>query len=446
MIAGFGGSVRARLTAFAGVAMALLCVAGSCLVLYGLHNTAVDIRTNEVLTAALKVVHQVKRGALPTVIPTTLEGIQVLNAGRRVVASSPELKGNPPITTVVPDADNANRTQVMCDLPAFPEQCVIMVIFRIYETDGDWLVYAAGPMPPWYVGPRVVAFLVGVSLAAVILTGFVTSRVVARTLAPVAAIRAKLDDITATDLGQRVPVPDNADELRALALTANQTLDRLESAVEQQRRFASDASHDLRSPITAMRAQVEGVMLHPQDADWQVTGHALLDSLDRLQAIVTDLLTLARLDAGAPGRREPVDLGELVSAETDRQRSKRVVARLQHDVVVEGDRLRLARLLTNLLDNAERHAEDTITVSVAKRDGHAVVEVNDDGAGIAPEHREVVFQRFARLDASRNRDAGGTGLGLPIAREVANAHGGSLAIEDSDTGARFVLRLPMRAG
>ncbi len=383
--------------------MAFLCVVGSGFVLYGLHNTAVDFRTNQVLTGALKVVHQVKRGNLPTVVPTTLEGVQVLNAGGRVVASSPELAGNPPITTVVPDPDNANRTQVMCDVPAFPEQCVIMVILRVYEPDGDWLVYAAGRMPPWYVDPRVIAFLVVVSLVAVTMTGFVTSRAVAKKLA-------------------------------------------LESAVEKQRRFASDASHDLRSPITAMRAQVEGVMLHPQDADWQETGRALLDSLDRLQAIVTDLLTLARLDAGAPGRREPVDLGELVTSETDRQRSKQVVARLQHDVVVEGDRLRLARLLTNLLDNAERHAEDTITVSVAKRDGHAVLEVQDDGAGIAPEHREVVFQRFARLDASRNRDAGGTGLGLPIAREVALAHGGNLVIEDSDRGARFVVRLPMRAG
>ncbi|MFC7583291.1 sensor histidine kinase [Nonomuraea antimicrobica] len=112
-------------------------------------------------------------------------------------------------------------------------------------------------------------------------------------------------------------------------------------------------------------------------------------------------------------------------------------------MVVSGDRLRLARLLTNLLDNAERHAENTIAVTV-RRDHDAVLEVLDDGAGIAPAYREAVFRRFTRLDAARNRDAGGTGLGLSIAREIAAFHQGTLRIEDSKTGARFVLRMPVR--
>jgi signal transduction histidine kinase len=113
-------------------------------------------------------------------------------------------------------------------------------------------------------------------------------------------------------------------------------------------------------------------------------------------------------------------------------------------VVVDGDRLQLARLLTNLLDNAERHAESQIIVTLRRQGEEAVLEVVDDGTGIAPEHREKVFERFTRLDASRSRDAGGTGLGLPIAREIATAHLGTLTIEDSDTGARFVLRLPVQ--
>jgi signal transduction histidine kinase len=139
-----------------------------------------------------------------------------------------------------------------------------------------------------------------------------------------------------------------------------------------------------------------------------------------------------------------VDLAELAAAEAARPRSKRVITTLQPGVLVDGDRLRLSRLITNLLDNAERHAESTIIVTVRK-DGDASLEVLDDGAGIAPEHRERVFERFTRLDASRSRDAGGTGLGLPIAREIARAHGGTLTIEDSDRGARFVLRLPLRS-
>ena len=111
-------------------------------------------------------------------------------------------------------------------------------------------------------------------------------------------------------------------------------------------------------------------------------------------------------------------------------------------MVVIGDLQRLTRVLTNLLDNAERHAKSTITVTVRREPDAAVLEVLDDGAGIPPEHREAVFQRFTRLDTARSRDAGGTGLGLAIARQIAEAHGGTLTIEDSLSGARFVLRLP----
>jgi signal transduction histidine kinase len=290
-----------------------------------------------------------------------------------------------------------------------------------------------------------------VTAALIALAWFGVSHVVAHTLAPVTSITRHLAEITADGGGMRLPVPENLDdEIKTLAETANQTLERLEAAMakqevamEQQRRFAGDASHDLRSPITAMRTQVEEAMLHPEQADWPATAAALMASLNRLQAIVTDLLTLTKLDTGAPSHDEPVNLGELVAAESRRPGPKHIVTRVQRGVVVTGDRLRLARLVTNLLDNAERHAESQITVTVRLHGGQAVLEVLDDGAGIAPDQRERVFQRFARLDASRNIDAGGTGLGLTIARQIAESHGGTLTIEDSDRGARFVLRMPL---
>jgi signal transduction histidine kinase len=441
VIARLGRSIRARLALFASVAMALLCLLTSALLLRAVHNTAVDIRTNEVITAALRVVHLIKTDRLPRVIHLRLGGLQVVDAGGRVVSSTPDLAGSPRLTRVVPDPDNANRLGEMCDLPQFAGECQIMIAFRVYEPEGDWVVYAFDSMVPWYVHPSVLAFLIGVCVALVTLTWFGVSRVVARTLAPVHLITDRLAEITAADGGMRVPVPENAEEIKALAETANRTLARLEEAMEQQRRFASDASHDLRSPITAMRAELEEAMLEPDETDWRATGDKLLTSLDRLQDIVTDLLTLAKLDAGAPGRLDPVDLAELVAAETARPRSKKVITTLEPGVVVTADRLRLARLLTNLLDNAERHAENTVFVTV-QLDGAAMLEVLDDGAGIAPEHREVVFRRFTRLDASRSRDAGGTGLGLSIAREIAETYGGTLTIEDSEAGARFVLRMP----
>ncbi|GLW98186.1 ATP-binding protein [Microtetraspora sp. NBRC 16547] len=126
-------------------------------------------------------------------------------------------------------------------------------------------------------------------------------------------------------------------------------------------------------------------------------------------------------------------------------RRPRRVAVLRHlapGVVINGERIGLTRLLNNLLDNAERHADTTITVTLTLQAGTAVLEVCDDGEGVAPDQREIVFQRFARLEASRQRDAGGTGLGLPIARQIAETHGGTLTLEDSPRGARFVLRVP----
>ncbi|MER7503613.1 HAMP domain-containing sensor histidine kinase [Nonomuraea pusilla] len=435
--------MRARLTLFASVSMALLSLLVTAFVLWAVHNTAVDYKRNQVLSTALRVVHLIKRGTLPPVLSSDLQGVQVVDPSGRIRSSTRNLLDQPRITRIEPDDDNANRSTEVCGLRVFPEQCEILVVLRVYQNDGDWLVYAFDHMVPWYVSPAVLAFLLVGSAALAAVTGIGVSHVVARTLAPVDHIRSRLAEITAGDQSMRVPVPDTDDEIRSLAVTANETLERLEQAIEQQRRFASDASHDLRSPITAMRAQLEDAMLHPEDADWQEMGEELLASLDRLQAIVTDLLTLAKLDAGAPGNLESVDLAELVAAETSRPRRKRVVTSLQPDVVVTGDRLRLARLLTNLLDNAERHAESTIIVTVRKNH-QATLEVLDDGAGVAPEHREMVFRRFTRLDASRSRDAGGTGLGLPIAREIAEHHGGTLTIEDSDIGARFVLRIPLR--
>ncbi|MFC4061277.1 sensor histidine kinase [Planomonospora corallina] len=305
-----------------------------------------------------------------------------------------------------------------------------------------------GAAIPWYVHPGLFVFLVVTSLLTAALSGIGAYHTVTEALTPVNAITGKLAEITATDVGRRVPVPRARDEIRQLAETINETLDRLEEAVEQQRRFAADASHDLRSPLTAMRTQVEEALQYPEDVDWVPKAQAMLASLDRLQSIVSDLLMLARLDSGTPASKEIVDLGELTAGELDRRpRRVELIRKLEPGVTVVGDPLRLARLLTNLVDNAERHAVSTVTVTVAAHGGPgtgaAVLEVLDDGAGIAPEQREVVFRRFTRLDAARSRDAGGTGLGLSIAREIAEGHGGTLRIEDSPKGARFVLRIPL---
>nr|SBO99756.1 probable two-component sensor kinase [Nonomuraea gerenzanensis] len=447
-----GRSLRTRLALLASIAMLLLNVIVSAFVLFGIRNQAAEIKVREVSGRTVPVLLLVKRGRLPQVLhPRGLDGLQVVDPLGRPAAWSPNMAGAPRLTRHLPRHNQANDFGRMCDLPRFPGECKTVVALVAYQPDGEWVIYGIGAGVPWYVAPEVIAFQAAVTATLVALAWFGVSRVVDRTLRPVSSITKRLAEISEGGGGMRMPVPETDDEIRALAETGNHMLERLESALrqlqvamERQRQFAADASHDLRSPITAMRAQIEDALLHPEDTDWRETGTEVLASLERLQAIVADLLTLSKLDAGAPDEREPLDLADLVTAETARPRSKRIVTTLQTGVVVDGDRLQLARLLTNLLDNAERHAESQIIVTVRRQGDEAVLEVVDDGTGIAPEHREVVFQRFTRLDASRSRDAGGTGLGLPIAREIATAHLGTLTIEDSDTGARFVLRLPVQ--
>ncbi|WP_235854372.1 sensor histidine kinase [Nonomuraea aridisoli] len=444
-------SLRTRLALFASIAMLLLNIVVSAFVLFGIRNEVADIRAHDVSSKAVRVLLMVKRDSLPMTLDADgLDGIQVVDAGGRLVAWTPNLSGEPRQLTAIPRRGLANDSAEICGLPAFHEECKLVVTLVAFQPDGEWVVYAFGPAVPWYVGPEVLLFQIGVTLLLVVLTWFGVYRVVSRTLAPVGGITRRLGEISAGGGGMQIPVPDCDDEIHDLAVTANQTLERLQTALrqqevamEQQRRFAADASHDLRSPITAMRTQIEGALLHPEDTDWREVGGEVLTSLDRLQAIVADLLTLNRLDSHVPAERIPVDLAGLVEDETARPRAKPVTTSLQEGVVVSGDRLQLARLLTNLLDNAERHAESRIDVTVRREGGTAVMEVLDDGAGIAPDQREIVFQRFTRLDASRSRDAGGTGLGLAIARETAQVHDGTLTIEDSDRGARFVLRLPL---
>ncbi|WP_232794066.1 sensor histidine kinase [Pseudofrankia saprophytica] len=272
-----------------------------------------------------------------------------------------------------------------------------------------------------------------------------------RALAPVSAIRSTFADITATDLHQRVPVPRSGDEIARLARTMNATLDRLERAVERHRRFVADAAHELRSPLAILRTRLE---LGRRQAPGLV-GESLTD-VDRLQALAADLLLLARLDAGEPLRADEVDLGEVAAEEASRPRREdiRISLDVAPDVVVAGSAAHLRRMVGNLVDNAVRHAESTVTVRVV---APATVQVSDDGPGIPAEHRESVFDRFTRLDETRARDGGGSGLGLAIARDIARAHGGTLlAVEpasrpgdqpgDGAPGACLRAELPRVAG
>jgi signal transduction histidine kinase len=228
-----------------------------------------------------------------------------------------------------------------------------------------------------------------------------------------------------------------------------QTMSALREAIQRQRRFVFDASHDLRNPITGLITELEVALSEPgvaPDTGLPQILRKLLTDAERLNDIVADLLELARLDTTAPATTEPVDLAHLVTDELEhRTLTATVRTRLDQQVVVNASRIRLARLLGNLLSNAERHTTSTIEIIVTTDPPDAVLEVIDDGPGIASTDREKVFERLCRLDDARRLDPGGSGLGLPIAREIARAFGGHLYAAGHPTGARLVLRLPLGA-
>jgi len=287
--------------------------------------------------------------------------------------------------------------------------------------------------------------------------GGVTWLVTRSALRPVEGIRREMAAITASaDLSRRVPEPPSGDEVARLARTTNETLAALEASVERQRRFVADASHELRSPIASLRTQLEVAAAHPGLLDLDGAVHDTV----RLQALAADLLLLARLDAGERPGRTRVALDALAREELAQRTGDRIAVTLEEDgdedgdgaergspVEVTGSRGQLARVLGNLLDNAQRHAASRIRVSVGRRDGWAVLEVADDGAGVPEAERERIFERFVRLDDARSRDDGGAGLGLAIARDVAVRHGGTLAVGRApEGGALFTLRLPAADG
>ncbi|MFJ4701169.1 sensor histidine kinase [Streptomyces sp. NPDC088768] len=270
----------------------------------------------------------------------------------------------------------------------------------------------------------------------------VTWAVTRRALRPVEGIRAELDAITGSrDLARRVPEPATHDEIAALARTTNATLAALQDAVDKQRRFVADASHELRSPIASLRTQLEVGAEHPEFLDLD----GAVEDTVRLQHLAADLLLLARLDAGERPPDRPVRLADLVAREAAEHGLRaRIEPERADGYEVRGSAPQLGRILGNLLDNARRHARTEVALALRQEGADAVVTVSDDGPGVPPAERDRVFERFVRLDDARTRDEGGAGLGLAIARDAAHRHGGSLvAGERPGGGAEFVLRVPL---
>ena len=286
--------------------------------------------------------------------------------------------------------------------------------------------------------------MVGVPLL-VVLVGGVTWTVTGRTLRPIERIRTEVEELSSRTLDRRVPVPDSDDEVARLAITMNGMLARLEAAAARQREFISDASHELRSPVAAIRAELEVALAHPSGSTLQHVATGVLDETGRIERIVADLLLLARLDEGVAPAAGTVDLGRIIRAAADHVGDIAVAVDVADGVLVTGSESELASVVRNLVDNAVRHAVSAIAMTATARDGTVVLTVDDDGPGIPPADRERVFQRFTRLEPARGRADGGVGLGLAVVDRVVRHHRGAVTVGVSPRGgARFEVVLPER--
>jgi signal transduction histidine kinase len=221
-------------------------------------------------------------------------------------------------------------------------------------------------------------------------------------------------------------------------------LDRIDSATARQRTFVGDAAHELRSPLASLRVQLEVAQRLGPESDWNAIVDDVMVDVDRLDRLVSDLLALARMDEARELRREPVQLDELVDRVVSGYAHARVPVTVTaasdpgRAIELQGDPDGLHRVIVNLVDNAVRYARSEVRVELrrGRLAGRPIVRltVTDDGPGIAPAERERVFDRFYRIEESRARESGGTGLGLPIVRDLVRAHGGSVRLTDRPGG------------
>lgn len=442
-------SVRVRATTAATLVVAIFLGLGALgfalLQRHQLENAVAGAARQQAEDLARQVATATPTGAL-----STGEGdqslVQVVDAQGKVVASSPSVDGERPIVAVRP-AVGSMQTLVTGALPIGEGNDFVVVARGASTPDGPVTILVAESLELVSESTAVVVELLMVGYPLVLVAVGATSYwLVGRALAPVEQIRRRVASIhDASKATDRVPVPDTHDEVGRLAETMNAMLDRLHASGASQRQFVADASHELRSPLATIRAVHEIAALHPDAQGWDQAGREVLSELDRVDKLVADMLLLARADErGIPVTLEEVSLDDLIHQEAGR------LGRVEGvDILVDApplravaDRHQLARALRNLTENAARHCVARIELRLSVSGSCVVIDVIDDGPGVPPADRDRIFDRFVRLDQSRARSQGGSGLGLSIARDIAASLGGTLQVVDREVGARFSLTIP----
>lgn len=450
-----GWTIRAKVATSATAVLALaLLVASAGLVLLVHRSLVANVDSSGRARVADVAAIIAAEGLQPTISLSSGETslIQVVSADGRVLSSSDNIQGEAAVLPAVPTS-LAATTATIHGLPIGENGHG----FRVYAEpldlpSGPGWVYVAHSLSQVDAAVASVVLVLSVGLPfLVFLVGSAVWVAIGRALAPIEAIRSRAV-VIGKDLSQRVPVPVARDEVYRLATTMNEMLAHLEASALRQERFMGDASHELRSPLTALRTRVDVALAHPERSDFRETLQGVHAEAARLGALIDDVLLLARTSERLSDKTaETVDLDELILAEVKRLRVQGGIdVTIEHvdAVQVRGLERDIARMVSNVGDNAARHARSTVAVSVARVGERAVISIADDGPGVRPEDRARVFERFTRLDDARSRDsgAGGAGLGLAIAQDIASVHGGAIHIEsraDGHDGAVFVIALPV---
>jgi signal transduction histidine kinase len=443
-------TLRARVTILASIAITAAVVLGF-LLLYVLQTQSARNTVDGQLRTYLTQIEQTgQNGHWPTALPASTLDVnaqaQVLDASGHVLAATRNLAGAPAVY-LLPAGETQPVRQKAADgfIPAEVQ------VTATRTAAGGRPVTIIAATSAGLLSQLTTEFSVRLLLAVpvvLILAAITVWLIVGRALRPVEHIRRAVTEITSADLSRRVPEPGTADEIGHLAHTMNDMLGRLDDSARRQRRFVADASHELRTPLAAIRTTLEVGLAYPDRAPWPVIAERAAAQSGRLEELIQQLLLLAKADEQKLyPRREAVDLTAMLKETVAHLPAHRAEIDLHAATALTatGDAGQLERLFRNIIDNALRYAASRVVIT-ATPSGHAAqVQIDDDGPGIPAADRVRVFDRFVRLDSSRERGTGTTGLGLAIAREIARAHHGEITIgERPGGGTRAVVTMPLR--
>ncbi len=452
------GGVRARASLVAAVVVTAALV-GSAFVMVALTRSNLTKSLETVLASRVQDLASLAEagGTLPTLPFVRGTSAQILDGEGSVIASTPDIEGQVALVNVtVPSGEVrllrlpglGGGDQQEQGEHADEEGPFLVAVGGVERGDELLQVVVAGSLAPveGVVTALEPVLAVGIPLLVLVVAGM-TWMLVGFSLRPVEEMITEAEGISLSKLNRRIPVPRSRDEIRHLADTLNNMLDRLEVSVNRQRRFISDASHELKSPVASILTMAEVAGSVPEDFDVGELAGDVAGEARRLALLVDDLLTLARFDErGLELKTARLDLVEVVSEAVDGTPSGAIQIDTTGltEAFASVDRRRLTQVARNLLDNAVRHAESSVWVASGTSESSAWFVVADDGPGIPGAFRTEVFNRFVRLDDARARSEGGTGLGLAVVKAIVEAHGGTVRIVDDSrySGAVFRVEIP----